>query len=428
LTLGYFDPDRDYQAGSQRVARGRSGRALSSEAAVTASADMARRLANRLLRGAEAAVETLEISLSWRWIGLVVGDVILIGDRSETWRIVSRTIEGMLVRLVAEAEPAADRAVRPSEAGRGLSAPVVPATPTELYLFEAPVDPDGSPAGLLVLATGRAGWRGAEIGWSEGADVRVAGYVREPTASGRLDEPLLSGPMGIWDERNQIALWPAGEAPGFESRTVAQVLAGSNLLWIGSELVQFRDAEIEPSGRVVLRGLLRGRLGTEYAIGDHERGALVVLVWPDRLVRIARQADSIGRAVSVVASGPGEPGGASFVQSVYSGLGHAPLAPAHVRVERLDNGDVRVRWVARHREQFDWDASDRPLQPHICRIAAGGPGRSVAYRSEDDGFLYPRATQIADFGAPLAACSVTVMADGVGPEIARAAAPVLLAS
>jgi hypothetical protein len=71
--------------------------------------------------------------------------------------------------------------------------------------------------------------------------------------------------------------------------------AGANACLIGSEIVQFRDASLVSAGVYTLKGLLRGRRGTEASMTGHASGERFVLLRATGLRRIEMQTSTSAR-------------------------------------------------------------------------------------------------------------------------------------
>lgn len=418
-SLTYLDPDRDYQAGRQLVARGRTGEELSVSALVVARADQARALAGHWLREAEAAVETLEIALGWRWLGLSAGDHVELEGRPGRWRVVRLDVRGLRLIVVAEMlSEALPLVQRPADPGRVLPAPVIPASVTRIVAFETPVPLREGPPALRILATGGAGWRGAELSIAgQGEDIAL-GTVSRAFPQGELVAPLGVGPDNLWDERNSLLVRPQAGQEMFESRSAAAILEGANLVRVGEELLQFRDAWPEEGGIVRLSGLLRGCFGTAQPVAGHMAGSAVHLVRPDSLPAYGIGADSIGRILSVLAIGPGDPAGGTLAQVVVSGAGVGPMAPVHVRVERQPDGAILSSWIMRGREAWSWNNAEPAAANLIWRFRSdSGP----VFEWQVSGTMLELSpdAQMERAGGLLPSGTVEIVAIGDGPAWMR---------
>ena len=81
----------------------------------------------------------------------------------------------------------------------------------------------------------------------------------------------------VFDEANSLTVRLVGDQT-LESVTSFAIFNGANAALVGDELLQFRNAVEIEAGKYRLSGLLRGRLGTEWAIGGHVAGERFVLI------------------------------------------------------------------------------------------------------------------------------------------------------
>lgn len=423
MGLTYLDSDRDYQAGRQRVARVRRGLELESEAPISATAGMALALAGRLLRQSEAAADRMRFGLSWRWLAISVGDIVELEGLGR-WRIVERDVRGLLVFLGAErAADGRNGPVLSSDPGRALPAPMVPAGPTNMQLFEAPVPLVGERQAAFLWMGGGPGWRGASASLLVGGDETQIGEVRQSVAWGRLLAPLPPGPETLWDRRNQLLVEVEEGVPSFESRSERDVLAGANLLRVGDELLQFCEAEPLDGNIVRLSGLLRGRFGTGFRMRSLEPGEIVRLIVPDQLLAIDLPRDSVGRPLLVLGLGRGDPVGGTETELVVEGLAVAPLAPVHVRAWRGSDGSLFSTWVSRSVSGWSWATAD-PLHPRWLWRFRADDGGTVSRPVDGLGLNLSVADQIAVLGGAFGAGEVVIEAVGDGPADLRASIPV----
>lgn len=176
-------------------------------------------------------------------------------------------------------------------------------------------------------------------------------------------------------------------------------------------------------GRLVLEvdrarevlALLRGQAGTEHAMrAPLAAGARFVLL-DGGLARVDLTLDELGLLYSW-RCGPAARalGDATYTTAshAFRGEGLRPLAPVHVRGQRVAGGDLLVTWVRRTRMAGDgWEASEVPLgeegEAYAVDILAGvSVVRTLT--STTNSLTYSAAEQVADFGAPQAAVSLRI--------------------
>lgn len=428
----YLDPDRDYQRGLQRESRPRHGVERLAEAPVVAGASAARAVACRMLRDGEAAAETLELSLPFRWLAVSVGDILDIESVSGRWRVVRREVEQLIVRLLCErVAPGTPLTNRLGDGGRALPSPLVPPAPTSLLAFEPPADllDQGAAPGVSVVATGGTGWRGARV-----TAIRVDGWVETPLGDvrdgcwfGSLVEPAAAGPREYWDEKTELVIASDGDDDGPLGRPDAAVLSGANLLLVGEELVQFRDAVALGRGQFRLRGLLRGRYATRIPSSGHPAGTRVCRIEPPSLMRLPVRAEEAGAALLLVADGVGDPPDGARAEHRVSAAGSAPFAPCHLSARREADGLIVVQWISRHRGEMAWGSIPRAIPADTvfeCRLRSGPNSMTRLVLGEQ--LVLSAQDQVAGFGSLPDTLVIQVTAVGEGPDWLRSSDEVLV--
>ncbi|MEM9975910.1 MAG: host specificity protein, partial [Pseudomonadota bacterium] len=200
---------------------------------------------------------------------------------------------------------------------------------------------------------------------------------------------------------------------------------GANAAAIGIgddwEVFQFASAELVSPGTYDLSMRLRGQAGTEAVMpSEWPAGARFVFI-DGALQQTALLANERGlrRRYRV---GPG----ALPVDDVryleedreFAGIGLRPLAPAHLRADRLE-GDIFVRWIRRTRIDGDsWQGYDVPLgedrEAYLVRVSALGVTLREATVTTQ-WWRYRAEEQLLD-GAPSAvAFDVAQISDRFGP-------------
>lgn len=164
----------------------------------------------------------------------------------------------------------------PPAAVQSRSQAAVPPGSTRMEMLDLPVLPLDD-AAQLVLRIALAGtdtqWRGAVVYRSDdgGGSYSQIAVADAPATIGTAVTALGMGPYAVLDEASHVDVLLLGEQM-LESVPLPAMLNGANLAVLGAEMLQFRDAELLADGRYRLSGLLRGRLGTEYAISGHVAG------------------------------------------------------------------------------------------------------------------------------------------------------------
>jgi hypothetical protein len=385
LTLAYYEPARDYQAGNQRAMRPGAGlREARIELAAAIDAVGARAIAEAALTRLDIERERRTLALPWGSLAVRPGERVTIAGTPGIWRVDRWRLEDMVVLLECVAvAPGAS----PGEAsgGRVLPAPDLAMGATVVHAFELP--PLGGLATVpqLAIAAGGMGpgWRSAALLLStdEGASWTPAGTTSMPAILGRVVTPPGAAPAHLADRIHVIVVELANGAMLLHDADDAGLAAGSNLAMIGDELLQFAHA-VPLGGRLWrLSHLWRGRRGTEAAIGRQAAGDRYVLVDDETLVAIDLPTQAMRAQVLAQGVSDAEPAEA---QVELRSIALVPPAPVHLRARFLSDGTAEIEWVRRSRNGWDWiDGVDTPLgeeseRYQLTLALAGGGERMIA--------------------------------------------------
>jgi hypothetical protein len=193
--------------------------------------------------------------------------------------------------------------------------------------------------------------------------------------------------------------------------TLASMLNGANLAIVGDEIIQFRDATLEDNGSYTLRGLLRGRRGSEYAMAGHAGGERFILVSHATMIRVPAPTEFIGVEKLYKAVGLGKTlantTAVTFTNLCY---GLKPYAPVHLGGGRDASGNVTLNWIRRTRIDGSWrDGVDVALgessEEYVVEIYNNSGYASVVRTITGitaQTTTYSAADQTTDFGSPQA--------------------------
>lgn len=350
------------------------------------------------------------LDVGMKYAALEPCDVITVnaGGASHTVRIVQMMLgkPGMVrIQGVAEDVSSYDFYASPAE-----SLPVardVPVRPdTSLLLLDVPAlaTDNTADAMLRFAAIGKGeGWTGAAIYRSDDAGGSYARLVSfsEPCVIGSAISTLAVGAPQVFDEVNTVDVVLMGDGV-LSSATELAVLNGANLAVLGDELIQFKSAVALAVNKYRLSGLLRGRLGTEWATASHSAGERFVLI-DARLQKDALADGLIGLPREYKPVSFGKTLGQTTAQSfTYSARALKPYAPVHAEGMRDGSGNLTVTWVRRTRIAGAWkDGTDVPLSEDVERYEVDVLDGSAVVRtltSATSVINYSAAQQVADFG------------------------------
>jgi hypothetical protein len=388
VTLAHYDPARDYQSGLQCAQRPGAGRReLRIEMPAALSADAAKTMAEALVARGEAAREKRTVTLGWSDLHVAPGDVVTIRGTPGVFRVADWSFEAMVVKLEC-VRLSATTAAASATSGRVLAAPDAVAGRTVLHVFEMPPLDDMvliAPRMFVAAAGTGAGWRQAALLYGMAGEERWTPIGRTASAAtlGTLAGAPQAGTTSVIDRVSNIVVDLAHENMTLAGADMAALVAGANVAMVGDELLQFGTAEQVGRMRWRLSNLLRGRRGTEAAVGLQGVGDRFVLIERDTVTSIDLPLSVVGGTIRVLGSGIGDRAGPASMDAAVQGISVLPPSPVHLSSRVLPGGDARVRWIRRSRSGWRWiDGVDAPLgeesEAYRVTIApAGGAARTV---------------------------------------------------
>jgi hypothetical protein len=197
-----------------------------------------------------------------------------------------------------------------------------------------------------------------------------------------------------------------------QSVTDIAVLNGANVCVIGDEVIQFQTATLLDTNKYRLSGLLRGRLGTEWAIGSHIAGERFILL-TNAVARELMASSGWGISKKFKPVTVGSTLGATTSQDfAYAARALKPYAPVHIIGSR-SSGDLTINWKRRTRIGGDWrDGVDVPLSEESERyevdIMQGVTVKRTITGLTSPTTLYTSAQQVTDFGSAQSSLLVNV--------------------
>lgn len=425
LSVQYMDAERDYQAGAQRSRRlvPDSQQTSTLRLPIVLSGTEAKQKAEILHYLAWADRTRYQFALPLRYLYLDPGDAVLvpINGANKRMRLTATTIgEVVACEAVAEDETiytSAAEAAATTAAQQTIKVPgqTIPA------LLDIPILRDADDdAGFYAAAAGTgSGWTGAavyrsqdQLNWSRISAITSASVI------GTCITALPSGPTTVIDAGSTVSVRLIAGA--LSSVTEAQMMAGSNTAAIGSEaggweIVSFQNATLQGDGSYLLDTFLRGRRGTDWAIGTHAIGDRFVLLEAGKLIRPVPDTADIGTARYYrLPPFGGTLEDADILTYTHAAVGKKPLSPVHITGQRHSpsTNDWSIAWVRRGRIDWEWrDYVDVPLgeasESYEIDIMSGSTVKRTLTASTQS-VTYTAAQQTTDFGAVQTSLSVRV--------------------
>ena len=288
---------------------------------------------------------------------------------------------------------------------------------TNLAILDLPLLPTDATDKAVIRMAGigiSSGWSGAVVYRSDdgGANYANFGSITAPATMGTATNALPTASSNIFDYKNSVTVILLGSGQ-LQSVSEMAVLNGANAALLGSEIIQFTTATLVSAGQYALSGLLRGRLGTEWAINSHSAGEQFVMLDSslDKEV-VANSMIGQTRPYKPVSVGSNL-SSASTQNFTYTGIALKPYSPSQITGVRDTSGNLSLNWVRRTRTGGDLrDFVDVPLgeasELYAVDILNGGTVvRSFANLTTPTA-TYAATQQITDFGSTQTSISVKI--------------------
>ncbi len=285
-------------------------------------------------------------------------------------------------------------------------------TETVVEFLDLPAlsESDIDPGTIRIAACGRnSNWHGAEIFYSFSDNFQSLTRIETPSVMGNAIDTLPDGNPFIFDENTEIEIYLLnGE---LTSVTQDEVINGSNLAIIGDEIIQFSEAEFIEENRYMIKGLLRGRYGTEDKTSTHVAGERFILL-DQNIVRVELPKTFINSDINFKA--------VTFGQNIndvdaenfhYRANNLIPLSPVYVTASKDGSGDINISWERRSREFSGWhDYVDIPLaegaEKYVLNILDGSNNVIRTIQPTDQYYIYLNSEQISDFGGAVTSLNI----------------------
>jgi hypothetical protein len=242
-----------------------------------------------------------------------------------------------------------------------------PVAGTEIMLIDAPPLPaDNNEAQsylkIAVVPDG-SNWQGAVIYQSidDGYDYRLLSAAQIPSIVGITLNPLPAASPLVFDYGSEIIVQLLFSG-ALCSVSELSLLNGANSVMIGDELIQFQNSELIGDNKYRLTKLLRGRQGTEWAIGNHKAGDRFIFL-NSGIITCNISSELIGKPLLYKAVTVGKTlAEVEPVTFTHKAVNLKPFAPVHLKALRDENGDITINWIRRSRINNSWsDHSDVPI-------------------------------------------------------------------
>lgn len=357
FTLNYYDRARDFQTSQAQAVAAGGGKREQIELPAVLAAPAAKALAETSLARRWAQRESLTVRLPPTQLGIQPGSRFRLPSRDADWVVEKVTIDS----FVAIVEARADWIIAedlPADEGRVSASADVVAGPTRLELLDLPdlgTATNGTPTLHLAAASSSGAWKSVPVEIAVGGSIAGGRTAAAEAIIGAALTVPGSGGSALVDVGNAFDVELANPEQWLQSCDDEALANGANLAALGDELIQFGSATPIGGRRFRLERLLRGRRGTEYAVGTHGVDEAFVMLTTGSARPISLPPGSAGTLVTVTAHGLGDGAGTS-VGKVSRGEALRPPSPVHLSARVTDAGDLEAIWVRRSR--FGWTWSD----------------------------------------------------------------------
>ena len=433
MRVNFVEADGDYEARSAEAVfpDDDTPSVSSSEIEISLTRGEGRMIAERWLTEARVARDTAKFALPPSQADLGAGDVVRMAlpEGDFDFRIDHVEEAGVKLCSATRVDEGVYVASHPLQ-DVAVMKPFTPVAPVFSLFLDLPLMTGDEVDHAPHIAVSADPWPGAVEVVSS---VTGSGYQRNVSIAGAsiigvTESPLGAAKPGLFDRGDALLVRITdGHLSSVEE---AALRAGANLCAIGDgtsdqwELFQFAQADLVEQDIYALSMRLRGQLGSD---------ALMPAVWPagSYVVLMNGMPDQISLPVGnrdtarYYRIGPAS---RSYDDDAYiekyesfQGIGLRPLSPAHLRGQRLDDGDLTIRWTRRTRLEGDsWSGFDVPLgeasEIYILRIIDSGILRREVQVSTS-GWVYPAGLQAADGVSGTFEVEVAQVSERFGPGL-----------
>jgi hypothetical protein len=380
VNVSYNDPTIDWQRGSQRIVRNDANttQVLTIDVPMTLHpSDAANLAASRLWRGYAERMQ-MELTLPPRYFHAQENDILTIPYDGNVYSMriqeinegVNHLLEvkGLLVG-VEDIDESVECGARLNE-----SPPPAFSAPVEVMIQDAPAlaAEHADETGVYITAASNSAisnFAGAAVYAStDGTNFSQVTDIQAPASTGYAATILPTSQPGVWDTESSLEIeMIEGD---LQSVTDERVYNGANRMWVGKELVAYRDATLIGPRRYKLTNFLRGLRSTP--TDGHDMAELCVVVSPNthqflplnrsgthhfKVVQLGETLEDVSTQTVEVAGGPAR-----------------QLAPIVHTAYRDTDGALTVEWFRRTRYPVPVWSAYKPLgsEVEVYEVDFGG--------------------------------------------------------
>lgn len=415
--LSYYDASADYK---QAVAYARRLVTLSDRVATTTlplvlDQGQAIGIGEMMLMDSWVSRESAKFSLAPSQIALDPTDEVQLSAGGRSWRLRLTGIDDAGARAVeaVQTDPSIYEAiVGPDRGVLSTQSLCQPGRALVVFLDLVWLD-DGQTPGEPLAASYASPWPGAVQIWKSatGSDYALDTQTTRNSVIGSTTADFYSGPLWRWDNVNSLCVSLLSGT--LASSDDVSVFGGANALAVENasgdwEIVQFANAVLTAPGQWTLTRLLRGRHGSEGAMGSPVAAGARVVVLDASLAQLGLSQAQLRQPFDYLWGPQGVPVSDPAYQGAalsFTAAGLLPLAPCHVAFAWDASGDLTISWLRRDRAPSAANIlqaaapMSEAVESYDLEITAGGTVVRTFSAVPQHSQLYSAAEQAADFPA-----------------------------
>ena len=414
--ISYLDASADYR---QAVAYARRLVTLSDRVSTTTlplvlDQGEAIGIGERMLMDVWVSRESAKFSLAPSQIALDPTDEVQLSASGRSWRLRLTAIDDAGARAVeaVATDPSIYESIVGPERGVTATQSLRQKGRALVVFLDLPWLDDSQTPGVPLVAAYASPWPGAVQIWKSatGSNYALDTSIAAPAVLGATTADFYSGPLWRWDNVNRLCVSLLSGT--LSSTDDVSVLTGANALAVQNasgawEIVQFANAALTAPNQWTLTRLLRGRRGSEAAMGSPVAAGARVVVLGSALAQLGLSAAEALKPYAYLWGPQGVPISDPAFQGstlTFDAVGLVPFAPCHVGFAWDAAGDLTIFWRRRDRapaavtllkaatpmneavESYDLEITDG--SGNVLRTFSAIPQHSQ---------LYTAAEQAADF-------------------------------
>jgi hypothetical protein len=440
LSIVYMDYDGSYEKAAQNATRQAvlAGDVTTFQLPVVFKADEAQSVAQKQQMAAWVGRTKYKFTTNMEWVKLEPCDVVTVQDK--VMRITSRN-DGMngIIEFEAVAElPSIYTNVGVGSLPSGYDEETIPVRgPTVFEVLDIPPLRDGDYNSYTAYIAAR----GVMDGWTAGAILKSndgVSYALIAKVTNGAVMGVANNALGDWagdntvDEKNSVTVQLQGDGT-LSSVTYAGMLNKEFVFLLGNEIIYGRTATLISAGTYTISGLLRGRVGTDWAMGSHSAGERFILLDANRLktYNVPDVDLNVLRYYRGVTAGNKISNGLTKTLT-YQGRSMQPLSPVMIGGGKTSSSSAfTIQWMRRSRLFWEWrdlyDAGQGEASYNFeVRIYNSIVTPTTVLRTitvtgatASGGFFatsYSNANQVSDFGSAQQNLAVSIRQLGAGAD------------